>query len=60
MAMKKRRSKHEYARQIEIAQLACDWAASFVEHKYYFDGTRLEEIIGKQTVAEWAKQFENN
>jgi hypothetical protein len=54
MAMLKRKSKSEFERQISIAQLACSWMEQFgISPK----GTRAKEIIGKRTVAEWAKKF---
>ena len=57
MAMLKRRPKGEYQRQIRIAQTICDWMEHFgVSPK----DTRVEDIIGKQTVAEWAEQYERH
>lgn len=55
MAMLKSRGKHEYERQINIAQTAIDWmkvmGVSVV-------GTRSEEIIDKTSVKEWASKYE--
>lgn len=54
MAMLKSRGKHDFQRQIGIAQKACDWIDKFgINPK----GSRAEDIIGKCTVAEWASQF---
>lgn len=55
MATKKRKPKHEYSRQISIAQTACNWMRDFGIDA---SSTRAEDIIGKMTVEEWAKQFE--
>lgn len=56
MAMLKRKSKSEYERQISIAQKGCDWLQFWgIDAK----GTRAEKIVGKQTVKEWAAEYEN-
>lgn len=55
MAMKKSRPKGEYDRQISIAQSACDWMEQFGVD---VTGTRAEDIVGKTTVAEWAKRYD--
>jgi hypothetical protein len=55
MATVKRKPKHEFKRQIAIAQKACDWIKTFGIDP---QGTRVEDIIlGKQTVEVWAAQF---
>lgn len=54
IVMKKTRCNYEYERQINIAQKACDWME---EMKIDPVTTRAEDIIGKCTVAEWAKQY---
>jgi len=57
MSMLKSKSKSEFERQISIAQRACDWMDRFgVDPK----GTRAEDIIGKCTVEEWAKNSNGN
>jgi len=54
MAILKKRPKHEFGRQISIAQKMCDWMKDFhIDPK----GTRAEEIIGKTTVEKWASQY---
>jgi hypothetical protein len=54
MAMKKSRRKHEFERQISIAQTACDWISEMgIDPKT----TRATDIVGKRTVAEWCKPF---
>ena len=56
MAMRMSKSKSEYQRQISIAQKGCDWIESMQivpeEHSLVTD------IIGKQTVAQWAAKYE--
>ena len=54
MAMLKSKSKYEFERQIAIAQKACDWIKEFGIDP---QGTRAADIIGKQTVEQWANQF---
>lgn len=54
MASLKSRKKGEFERQTSIAQTACDWMRDMrIDPK----GTRAVDIIGKQSVAEWAKKF---
>jgi hypothetical protein len=57
MACGKRRPKHEYARQISIAQTGVDWIR-FMHLSPC--GTRAEDVIEKHgaSVAEWASQYE--
>ena len=57
MAMLKSRKKGEYQRQIRIAQKMCDNMERF---NISPQDTRAEEIIGKMTVEEWAKKWENS
>lgn len=57
MAMKKSKSKHEFQRQISIAQTAIDWVLKFginVEK-----GTRVYDIISSpdQSVETWSKKI---
>ena len=56
MAMTKSKRKSDYQRQIGIAQKGCDWIESMQiipeEH------SRITEIIGKQTVSQWAAKYE--
>lgn len=54
MAGLKKRSKAQFDRHKKIAQVACDCIERF---KINAQGTRAEDIIGKTTVEEWAKQF---
>jgi hypothetical protein len=57
MAAQKRKSINEYRRQIIMAQICCDWMEVFkIDPKW----TRAEDIIGKQTVAEWAAKIEED
>ena len=51
----KSKSLSEYRRQIAIAQKGCDWMEAM---KIDPAGTRAEHIIGKQSVAQWAAQYE--
>ena len=53
-AMLKSRGKSEFQRQIEIAQSACTWIKEM-----HIDptGSRADDIVGKQTVAEWVKRW---
>ena len=56
MAMKKKRAKYEYERQISLAQTGVDWLVSM---KIDPSGTRAQDIIEKkQTVAQWAAEYE--
>lgn len=56
MAMLRSKRKSEYQRQIGIAQKGCDWIESMQiipeEHSL------ITEIIGKQTVSQWAAKYE--
>ena len=56
IASKRFRPKHEFQRQINMAQLGIDWIKEFgVE---YGDGGRVEQIIKiGWSVAQWAEQF---
>jgi len=57
MAMKKSRGKHEYERQINIAQTMIDWAKEF--QVSFNDGDRAEKVCSHNwSVAEWAKTHE--
>ncbi len=56
MAMLKSRSKHEYKRQISIAQAGIDWLRDF---GIPVKKTRIEEILSSGiSVEEWAKNHE--
>ncbi len=56
MAMKKSRKKHEYARQISIAQAGVNWMRDFGIDPTW---TRADEVRDcGWSVAEWSKQFE--
>lgn len=55
MATKKSRSKHEYSRQISIAQKGVDW----IREMGIAGKTRAQKIIKKGiTVEDWAKTYE--
>lgn len=55
-AMRKRKSKSEYRRQISIAQTFCDWAYA---EGIMDPGNRLEDVRAKgNNVSAWAKEFE--
>lgn len=55
MAMKKKRPKYEYERQIDIAQRLVDWIKRFrIEID---EGNRVEKVL-TLPVREWAKRFE--
>jgi hypothetical protein len=55
MAMKKSRPKHEFARQIAIAQSAIDW---MVQMRVDMAGTRAEKVVGEGgNVEAWAARF---
>jgi hypothetical protein len=56
LAMKKSRSKHEFARQISMAQSAVDW---MVEMKVSLAGTRAVDVVSKHggSVEAWAATF---
>lgn len=56
MAMRKRRPKGEYERQIAIAQTGVDWMRAM---KIDPDSSRAADIIEANiTVAQWAQQYE--
>lgn len=51
LAMKKSRPKHEFERQISIAQTAIDWMIAFGAD---FSGTRAEDVVkAGGSVQEW-------
>jgi len=52
---KEHKGTPEYERQIGIAQYGCNWLEKM--HIDLWD-TRANDIIGKTTVKEWAKQYE--
>ena len=54
MAMKKSRPKHEFERQIAIAQTAIDWMVSM---GIDFSTTRANDVIMCGSVENWAMQF---
>jgi len=58
MAMKKRRPKYEFERQVSIAQTCVDWMAdmgcAITEHD------RAYKARNAGSVAEWAKQYMPN
>lgn len=56
MAMKKSRPKHEFERQINIAQKAVTW---MVEMKVDLKSCRAEEIVKdfEGSVEKWAEQY---
>jgi len=54
MAMKKSKSKHEFERQISIAQKACDWIRDLGIDP---SGTRAADIVRQQSVKEWASKY---
>lgn len=58
MAMKKRRPKHEYERQVSIAQTALDWSCSM--GGMCSVGDRAYEARNAGGVAEWAMQYMPN
>jgi len=55
MAMKKSRGKYEYERQISIAQFAVD---KMIDMHIDPETSRAKDIVGKMTVADWARQYE--
>ena len=57
LAMLKSRSKHEYSRQISIAQAGVDWLRDF---DISVKKTRIEEVLSSSggSVADWAKKYE--
>jgi predicted ABC-type ATPase len=57
MAMKKSKSKHEFQRQIAIAQSAIDWIKDF--HIQIEKGSRVENVLAlkDQKVETWSKSY---
>lgn len=57
LASKKSKSKHEYHRQISMAQKAIGWMREFGVD---FSSTRAKEVVDhhKGSVADWAAQWE--
>jgi len=57
LAMKKNKPKHEYERQISIAQTGLDWLKEF---HIQTEDTRIIDILTNHngSVKEWAKRFE--
>lgn len=58
MAMKKRRGKYEYERQIRIAQKFVDHICNF--HLKVDEGNRVNNVLNtpSKNVAEWLKKYE--
>lgn len=54
LASKKSKSKHEYSRQISIAQQAIDW---MVAMDIDFSGTRAVDVQKFGSVEAWASQW---
>ena len=54
MAMKTRRPKHEFERQISIAQTAVTWMQQMGVD---MSSTRAEEVIKAGSVQKWAEQY---
>lgn len=54
MAMKRRRPKHEFDRQISIAQTAIDWMLLFGVD---LSSTRAEDVVSAGGVKEWAAKY---
>ena len=57
MASKKSRPKHEFERQIAIAQTAVTWMQIMGIDP---STTRAEDVIAAGGVSEWAEQFKPN
>lgn len=55
MAGKKSRPKHEFERQMSIAQRAIDWMQSFGVD---FSGTRAADVVEAGSVQKWAENFQ--
>ena len=57
MAIKKSRSKHEFERQISIAQCAVDWIRDF--NIEVIPGERIHHVLSTpdQKVETWVKSF---
>lgn len=54
MAGKKSRPKHEFERQMSIAQTAIDWMQSFGVD---FSSTRAADVVKAGCVQKWAETF---
>lgn len=54
MAGKKSRPKHEFERQMSIAQTAIDWMQAFGVD---FSSTRAADIVKAGSVQKWAENF---
>lgn len=54
MAFKKSRGKHEFERQISIAQVAVDWMQQM---KIDPSSTRVKDVIAAGGVQKWADGF---
>ena len=54
MAMKTRRPKHEFERQISIAQTAVTWMQQMGVD---MSSTRADEVIKSGSVQKWAEQY---
>lgn len=57
MAMKKKRPKHEFERQMSIAQTAINW---MVEMGVDTSTTRAADVIEAGSVKQWAERFMPN
>ena len=55
MAMKRSRGKHEYKRQISIAQTAIDWSVLFGVD---LSSTRGADVLKVGSVQSWADSFD--
>jgi len=57
MAMKKKRPKHEFARQMSIAQTAINW---MVQMGVDVSTTRAADVIEAGSVERWAEKYMPN
>lgn len=57
MAMKKKRPKYEFERQMSIAQTAINW---MVEMGIDVSTTRAEDVIAAGSVEQWAVKYMPN
>ena len=57
MAMKKRRPKYEFERQMSIAQTAINW---MVQMGVDVSTTRAEDVIAAGSVEQWAAKYMPN
>lgn len=57
MAMKKKRPKYEFERQMSIAQTAINW---MVQMGVDVSTTRAEEVIASGSVEQWAAKYMPN